>query len=161
MALQAAEWLSGHTSALLRATKTPLVGADPNIQTQAKRTAVNVPHFFRIFMDAAGTSPHQDIPDTRLAFARGLLIRSRSPTLQIAEQCGSSSPCRSQRPCVATTRSHMQSIGNRYFMTKTSVRPLESDLLCLVTKTPSPNASTPRYLPLGIFPRLRAHSLIR
>lgn len=66
-------------------------GADLSIPTLAKRAAISVPHFFRIFMDSTGTSPHQYILETRLEFARRLLAQSRFPISHIAEQCGFSS----------------------------------------------------------------------
>jgi len=62
-----------------------------SVEELAAIAGVSVPHFFRLFQQCTGVSPHRYVLSTRLELARTLLAQSRYPISQIVEQCGFSS----------------------------------------------------------------------
>lgn len=67
------------------------LAADLSAARLAQRAEVSQAHFFRIFRDATGVSPHQYVLAARLDLARKLLTQSMLPLSRIAEECGFSS----------------------------------------------------------------------
>ena len=65
--------------------------ADLSVEKLAAIAGVSVPHFFRLFQQCTGVSPHRYVLSTRLELARVLLAQSKYPISQIVEQCGFSS----------------------------------------------------------------------
>lgn len=66
-------------------------GADLSVDSLASRIGLSHPHFYRIFRQSTGMSPHQYVLEARLQSVRNLLAQSRLPISRIAEYCGFSS----------------------------------------------------------------------